>query len=53
MEDDNKPPGDFYLELKLHLKRRKMLVPMVVVGLALINSPKFWDVLERLLAGVH
>lgn len=54
MDDHNKQPSDFDLELKLRIRRRRMLLPWAVVaGLALINSPKFWAVVEKLLSGVN
>lgn len=53
MDDRNKQPNDFDLELKLRIKRRRMPLPWVVVaGLLLINLSKFWDVVERFLSRV-
>lgn len=53
MDDQGKPPNDFDLELKLRIRRRRAILPWAVVaGLALVNSSKFWDVLEKLLFSV-
>ncbi len=53
MDDHGKQQNDFALEHKLRIRRRRALLPWVVVaGLALVNSSKFWDVLDKLLLGV-
>jgi hypothetical protein len=43
---------DFSMRLELTLRRRKALLPGLVVCLALIGSSAFWRIVEKLVSGV-
>ena len=50
MDAADKQPEDFDLELRVKWRRGRNFVPwMVVVGLILSGTSRFWDVLEKLI----
>lgn len=53
VDDPNKHSDEFDFDLRFRLrgKRRKVVLPWLVAGLALIGSTSFWKVFERFLIG--